>query len=87
VQIDFSRPGKPTDNAHVESLNGALRAECLDAHESRGQADHRSVVAGIQRESRPHRAHGKRTPLEIAKEFAANREFLETQTTGDSLCA
>jgi putative transposase len=32
VQIDFSRPGKPTDNAHVESFNGTLRAECLDAH-------------------------------------------------------
>ena len=26
VQIDFSRPGKPTDNAHVESFNGTLRA-------------------------------------------------------------
>jgi putative transposase len=32
VMIDFSRPGKPTDNAHVESFNGTLRAECLDAH-------------------------------------------------------
>ena len=32
VQIDFSRPGKPTDNAHVESFNGTFRAECLDAH-------------------------------------------------------
>jgi putative transposase len=29
VQIDFSRPGKPTDNAHVESFNGTLRAESL----------------------------------------------------------
>jgi putative transposase len=32
VQIDFSRPGKPIDNAHVESFNGTFRAECLDAH-------------------------------------------------------
>src|SRR5450759_3521272 len=32
VQIDFSRPGKPTDNARVESFNGTLRAECLDVH-------------------------------------------------------
>jgi len=32
VKIDFSRPGKPTDNAFVQSLNGTLRAECLDAH-------------------------------------------------------
>jgi putative transposase len=32
LKIDFSRPGKPTDNAYVESFNGTLRAECLDAH-------------------------------------------------------
>ena len=32
VRIDFSRPGKPTDNAHVESFNGTFRKECLDAH-------------------------------------------------------
>jgi len=32
VHIDFSRPGKPTKNAYVESFNGMLRAECLDAH-------------------------------------------------------
>jgi transposase InsO family protein len=30
--IDFSRPGRPTDNAFVESFNGILRAECLDGH-------------------------------------------------------
>jgi hypothetical protein len=32
VQIDFSRPGKPTDNAFIESFNGTLRDECLNAH-------------------------------------------------------
>ena len=32
VRIDFSRPGKPTDNAYIETFNGTLRAECLDAH-------------------------------------------------------
>jgi putative transposase len=31
VKIDFSRPGKPTDNAFVESFNGTFRAECLNA--------------------------------------------------------
>ncbi len=31
VKIDCSRPGKPTDNAFVESFNGTFRAECLDA--------------------------------------------------------
>ena len=32
VTLDFSRPGKPTDNAFIESFNGKLRAECLSAH-------------------------------------------------------
>jgi len=31
VRIDFSRPGKPTDNAYVESFKGTQRAECLHA--------------------------------------------------------
>ncbi len=32
IQLDFSRPGKPTDNAHIESFNGTLRRECLSQH-------------------------------------------------------
>ncbi len=32
VTLDFSRPGKPTDNAYVESFNGRLREECLNAN-------------------------------------------------------
>jgi len=32
VTLDFSRPGKPTDNAFIESLNGKFRAECLNTH-------------------------------------------------------
>ena len=31
VTLDFSRPGKPTDNAFIESFNGKFRAECLNA--------------------------------------------------------
>ncbi|MBB5060439.1 transposase InsO family protein [Granulicella aggregans] len=30
TKIDFSRPGKPTDNAFVESFNGTFRSECLN---------------------------------------------------------
>lgn len=32
VELDFSRPGEPTDNAMVESFNGRLRQECLNEH-------------------------------------------------------
>ncbi|MGY5796168.1 integrase core domain-containing protein [Rheinheimera faecalis] len=30
VTLAFSRPGKPTDNAYIESFNGSLRDECLN---------------------------------------------------------
>lgn len=32
VTLDFSRPGKPTDNAMIESFNGRLRDECLNVN-------------------------------------------------------
>lgn len=32
VKLDFSRPGKPTDNAHIEAFNSVLRRECLSQH-------------------------------------------------------
>ena len=32
VTLDLSRPGKPTDNAYIESFNGKFRAECLNAN-------------------------------------------------------
>lgn len=32
TRIDFSRPGKPTDNCHVETLNGSFRDQSLNLH-------------------------------------------------------
>lgn len=32
VTLDFSRPGKPTDNAYIEAFNGRFRTECLNQH-------------------------------------------------------
>jgi putative transposase len=32
VQLHFIRPGKPTENAYIESFNGRLRDECLNAN-------------------------------------------------------
>jgi putative transposase len=88
VQIDLCRPGKPTDHAFVESFNGTLRAECLDAHWFATLAEAKQVIEAWRREyheSRPHRALGERTPHEIACEFEASREFTSTKTDGDSL--
>ena len=61
VTLDFSRPGKPTDNAFVESFNGRLRDECLNAHWFLSIADARSKIEAWRKdynESRPHTSLG-----------------------------
>src|SRR3546814_14532540 len=45
VTLDFSRPGKPTDNAYIEAFNGRFRAECLNTHWFL-TLDRKSVVEG-----------------------------------------
>jgi putative transposase len=70
VQIDFSRPGKPTDNSFVESFNGSFRDECLNVHwfESLDEAK-RQIEAWRQdyNESRPHQALKDQAPAEYAR--------------------
>ena len=83
VRMAFSRPGKPTDNAFVESFNGTFRAEGLNAHWFASLTEAQRIVEtwrGEYNESRPHRALGERTPNEFAKEIAASRDFLGQQT-------
>jgi len=87
VKIDFSRPGKPTDNAYVESFNGTLRAECLDTHWFETLTEARESIEAWRREyneTRPHRALGERTPNEFAKGIAARRDSFGSQTAENS---
>jgi putative transposase len=70
VRIDFSRPGKPTDNCYVETFNGSLRDECLNVHwfETLDQA--RKMIEAWRRdynESRPHMALAEVSPLDFAR--------------------
>ena len=46
VKIDFSRPGKPTDNGHIESFNGTFRDECLNTHWFTTLGDAREIIEG-----------------------------------------
>lgn len=69
VTMEFSRPGKPTDNAHIESFNGSFRDECLNVHWFSTLADAKVKIEAWRREyneSRPHRALNNLTPLEYA---------------------
>jgi putative transposase len=70
VILDFSRPGKPTDNAFIESFNGKFRAECLNTHWFMSLDDARAKMEAWRRdynEIRPHSAIGHKTPIELMK--------------------
>lgn len=74
VELDFSRPGKPTDNAFIESLNGKFRAECLSAHWFLSLADARRKCERWRRDYndvRPHSSIGYETPSALAKRSPA----------------
>jgi len=84
VKIDFSRPGKPTDNAFCESFNGTFRSECLDTNWFSNLEDARQLLEAWRREynvSRSHRALANRTPEEFASHIAASRDMTTTQTS------
>ena len=71
VEIDFSRPGKPTDNAKNESFNGRFREECLNAHWFLSLEDARrkiEVWREYYNEARPHSALQWMTPAEFARQ-------------------
>ena len=66
VTLDFSRPGKPTDNAFIEAFNSRFRAECLDAHWFMSLADAQKKLEDWRKyynEERPHGAIGQQTPI------------------------
>lgn len=70
VELDFSRPGKPTDNAGVESFNGRLRQECLNASWFLSLADAQAKIGAWRtyyNETRPHSALEWATPAEFAR--------------------
>lgn len=69
IRLDFIEPGKPMQNAFIESFNGRLRDECLNANWFRNLCHARLAVAAWRIEynqRRPHSALGYRTPQEFA---------------------
>jgi len=79
VTMEFSRPGKPTDNGQIESFNGRLRDECLNTHWFRNLADAKDKIETWRsdyNEARPHRALDYLTP----NEFAAKQDNWSQKT-------
>jgi putative transposase len=64
---DFSRLGKPTDNAFIESFNGSFRDECLNVNWFLSLKDAKEKINAFKEEYnhfRPHSALGNLTPIE-----------------------
>ncbi|HAX09264.1 MAG TPA: IS3 family transposase [Marinobacter hydrocarbonoclasticus] len=75
IEIDFSRPGKPTDNATVESFNGRLRQECLNENWFLSLADAEQKIEAwrtFYNQVRPHSALGWSTPSDYARKHAVS---------------
>jgi putative transposase len=76
VQLEFTRPGRPTDNGHIESFNGRLRDECLNINVFHTVDDARHILEEWRvayNETRPHRSLGDMPPSEFVKAMANNR--------------
>lgn len=80
VILDFSRPGKPTDNAYIESFNGSFRDECLNTNWFLSVDDARKKINTWQKEYnefRPHSSLGNLTPDEFRKQHEQSSNFLK----------
>ena len=70
VTLDYSRPGKPVDNAFIESFNGSFRDECLNTNWFLSLKHAREVIEAWRRdynEVRPHSSLKGATPKEYAE--------------------
>ena len=77
VQLDFIRPGKPVENAFIESFNGRLRDECLNVHQFMSIADAQTKIEAWRVDYNQRRSHsslGHLTP----DEFVAQRQAIQT---------
>lgn len=73
VQLKLIEPGKPNQNAYVESFNGRLRDECLNEHWFTSLAHAKAVIEDWRREyneQRPKKSLGGLTPASYAKQMA-----------------
>jgi len=73
VALRLIQPGKPNQNAYIESFNGRFRDECLNEHWFTSLSHARSVIATWTREyneERPKEGLGGLTPAAYAKQLA-----------------
>ena len=87
VRLSFIRPGKPNENAYVESFNGKFRDECLNEHWFISLAHARHVIEAWRIEyntERPHSSLGNMTPEEFARTIDQDAVSLIADSTSTS---
>jgi putative transposase len=82
IKLAFIRPGKPIENAFIESFNGRFRDECLNEHWFTSLVRAKEIIEEWRidyNEERPHSALGQLTPAEFARqagdELSLNSNF------------
>ena len=73
IKLDFINPGKPTENAFIESFNGRLREECLNENQFLTLVEAQTIIEAWRRdynEQRPHGALNGLTPREFAQQHS-----------------
>ncbi len=76
--MDFSRPGKPTDNALIESFNGSFRDECLNVHWFLSLEDAQEKIECWWQEynrQRPHSSLNNQTPEEFIRSLQKGQDL------------
>jgi putative transposase len=87
VHLSFIRPGKPNENAYIESFNGKFRNECLNEHWFITMAQARRIIEEWRIEyntERPHSSLRDLTPQEFAASILARGEERVSLLTADS---
>jgi len=77
VNLDFTRPGKPTDNTYIESFNGKLRDECLNVTQFASLAHAKATIEAWRMDYNEQRPHGPLRHL-TPREYASQRQALRT---------
>ena len=78
IDLDFIRPGKPVENAFIESFNGRLREECLSQSWFVDLGDVQAALAAWKEDynvSRPHTSLGGLAPVEYVARLLAGAEL------------
>jgi putative transposase len=76
VRLEFIRPGKPVENAFIESFNGRLRDQCLNAHVFASTIEAQHVLNAWRHDDnhvRPHSSLQGRTPAAVGALWVDSR--------------